>query len=98
MNNGPRADEVEGVHLTRTDDNAAEIDELAALLGGRVGVDAVLDDLNRRGMRGFAPGRAVSWSMTWDRADRRTPQWWPQGISTSADASDTEEIAGRRIV
>ena len=98
MSNDRRAEVVDGVHLSRTDDNAAEIDELAALLGGRVGVDAVLDDLNRQGRRGFAPGRAVSWSMTWDRADRRTPQWWPQGISTSADASDTEDIAGRRVV
>ena len=62
------------------------------------GCDGVLDDLNRRGRRALAPGRAVHRALTWDREDRRTPQWWPQGISTSADASDTEEIAGRRLV
>lgn len=98
MTDGSGTDVVAGVHLTRTDENAADIDELAELLGGRVGIDAVLDDLNRRGRRGWAPGRAVSWSMTWDRADRRTPRWWPQGISTSADASDTEDIRGRRLL
>lgn len=87
-----------GVHLTRTDENVAEIDALAALLGGRVGIEPVLDDLNRQAHRAWAPGRAVSRALTWDRADRRTSRWWPQGISTSADASDTEEIAGRRLL
>ncbi|MFC4785454.1 hypothetical protein ACT8ZV_13325 [Nocardioides sp. MAHUQ-72] len=87
-----------GVHLARTDENADEIDALARLLGGRAGLDAVLDDLDRRGRRGFAPGLAARQAFTWDAADRRTPQWWPQGISTSADATDTEEIDGRRVV
>ena len=91
-------DFVEGVHLSRTDANVAEIDALAELLGGRVGVDGVLDDLNRRGRRSWAPGRAVHRALTWDAEDRRTRHWWPQGISTSADASDTEDIAGRRVV
>ncbi|GAB3772770.1 hypothetical protein FB382_002788 [Nocardioides ginsengisegetis] len=87
-----------GIHLTRSDENATEIDELAGLLGGTVGVDAVLDDLNRQGHRTLAPGRAVTWAMTWDRHDRRDAQWWPQGVTTSADASDTEDIRGRRVV
>lgn len=91
-------DFVEGVHLSRTDEHAAEIEALAELLGGRVGVDGVLDDLNRRARRSWAPGRAVHRALTWDAEDRRTPHWWPQGISTSADASDTEDIAGRRLV
>jgi hypothetical protein len=92
------SDFVRGVHLSRTDANVAEIDTLAELLGGRVGVDAVLDDLNRRGRRTWAPGRAVHRALTWDAEDRRTRRWWPQGITTSADASDTEDIAGRRVV
>ncbi|MCW2792358.1 MAG: hypothetical protein JWO76_1456 [Nocardioides sp.] len=87
-----------GIHLTRTDENAAGIDALAALLGGRVGLDAVLSDLNRRGRRGLAPGRAVARALTWDREDRRTTRWWPQGISTSADASESEDVAGRRLL
>ena len=87
-----------GVHLARTDENIAEIDALADLLGGRVGLDGVLADLDRRARRGFAPGLAARRALTWDREDRRTTRWWPQGISTSADASDTEDVAGRRLV
>ena len=87
-----------GLHLTRTDENVAAIDVLAGLLGGRVGLGGVLGDLDRRGRRAVAPGRAVHRALTWDRADRATPYWWPQGISTSADASATEEVAGRRLV
>src|SRR5688572_26638055 len=87
-----------GVHLVRTDENVEEIDELAARLGGRVGLPAVLGDLNRRARRTLAPGRAVHRAMTWDADDRRDPRWWPQGISTSADAWDTGEVEGRRVL
>ena len=88
----------EGVHLARTDENIDEIDALARLLGGRVGLDDVLDDLDRRGRRTWLPARAVHRAYTFDAADRRDPRWWPQGVTTSADASDEEEITGRRIV
>lgn len=90
---------VPGLHLMRTEENQAEIAALATLLGGPTGLDAVLGDLNRRGRRswGFF-GRAVDHAFTWDRDDRGTTDWWPQGITTSADASDTEEIAGRRLL
>lgn len=88
----------EGVHLTRTDENVAEIDALAALLGGRVGLEAVLDDCDRRGRRSWLPARAVHRAYTFDAADRLDRRWWPQGVTTSADASDDEEVAGRRIV
>ncbi len=90
-----------GVHLVRTDENVAEIDALAAVLGGRVGLDGVLDDLKwraRKSLLGRLLGRAVSRAITWDAYDRRDPRWWPQGISTSADASDTEDVAGRRVL
>ena len=92
-----------GVHLRRTDENVREIEAMAGLLGGRVGVDAVLEDLNRQARRTFLLGRfrlgqAVDWGFTWDAEDRRDPYWWPQGISTSADASDTEDIGGRHVL
>ena len=94
---------VAGVHLSRTRENDAEIEALAALVGGRVGLRGVLSDLNRRGRQVhtrpfWPPGRAVHRAFTWDREDRRTTQWWPQGISSSADASDTEEFQGRRML
>jgi hypothetical protein len=92
-----------GVHLRRTDENVEEIEALAGLLGGRAGIDAVLADLNRRAGRSlllgrWRLGRAVDWGFAWDRHDRGDPRWWPQGISTSADASDTEDINGRHVL
>jgi len=92
-----------GVHLRRTDENVREITALATLLGGSTGVDAVLADLNRRGRRSLLLGRwrlgqAVDEAFTWDRHDRGDRRWWPQGVTTSADASDTEDIGGRRVL
>jgi hypothetical protein len=87
-----------GVHLVRTEENVDEIDQLAARLGGRVGLPGVLGDLDRRARRTLAPGWAVHRALTWDKEDRRDPRWWPQGISTSADASDTEDVDGRRVL
>lgn len=90
-----------GHHLRRTEENAREIDALADLVGGRAGVDGLLDDLKYAARRARVPrllGRAVRRAITWDRYDTRDPRWWPQGISTSADASDTEDIAGRRVL
>ena len=87
-----------GVHLVRTEENVDEIDALAGRLGGRAGLPALLRDLNRRARRTLAPGWAVHRALTWDAGDRRDPRWWPQGISTSADASDTEDVEGRRML
>jgi hypothetical protein len=92
-----------GVHLRRTDENVREIDALAARLGGRVGIDAVLSDLNRQARRTFLLGRgrlghAVDWGFAFDREDRADQRWWPQGVSTSADASDTEDIGGKHVL
>jgi hypothetical protein len=82
------------VHLLRTEENVDEIDALAARLGGRAGLPALLEDLDRRARRTLAPGLAVHRALTWDRADRHDPNWWPQGITTSADAADSEEAEG----
>jgi hypothetical protein len=95
---GPRAPAPDpGLHLARADDGTAAVDALAGLLGGRTGLGPLLGDLDRRARRTLAPGRAVHRALTWDLEDRRTPWWWPQGISTSADASPTEEVEGRRL-
>jgi hypothetical protein len=91
-----------GIHLTRTDENVDEIEALAGLVGGRAGLAAVLGDLDHQGRRAFLGGRllgrAVHRAYTWDAADRRDPRWWPQGVTTSADASDTEDVEGRRVL
>lgn len=69
------------MHLTRTDDHSAEVDALAARSGGRVGLAGVLDDLDRRLRRTWAPGLAVRRAWAWDRADSNDRSWWPQGVS-----------------
>jgi hypothetical protein len=87
-----------GLHLVRTEENVDEIEALVTRLGGRAGLPALVRDLDRRARRTLAPGRAVHRALTWDATDRRDPRWWPQGISTSADASDTEDVDGRRML
>jgi hypothetical protein len=92
---------VRGVHLQRTDENVREIDALAGLLGEPAGLRGLLDDLRWDLRRSRAPrllGRAVREAYRWDAHDERDEQWYPQGISTSADASDTGDIDGRRVV
>ncbi|WP_310528301.1 hypothetical protein [Nocardioides sp.] len=93
---------VQGVHLQRTDENVREIAALAAVLGEPVGLDGLLGDLKYRARRSRIParllGRAVSDAYTWDSYDQRDERWYPQGISTSADASDTEDIDGRKLL
>jgi hypothetical protein len=76
-----------GVHLLRSDERAAEADALAARVGGRVGLGAVLDDLDRTARAVRVPAPAAVHGFRWDREDTRSRRWWPQGITTSADAS-----------
>ena len=88
----------------RTDDNEREIAALSAVLGPPAGLDGLLSDLKYR----IRParvlprllGRAVRDAWRWDAYDDRDPNWYPQGISTSADSSDTEVIGadGRRVL
>lgn len=89
---------VAGVHLRRTDENAGEIDALAHQVGRTVGLRGVLDRLNRTATRAQVPGRLVEWGFRWDDRDSASGRWWPQGISTSAEASETEDVDGRRLL
>lgn len=89
---------VTSIRLTPTAPANAGIDALADAHGGRRGLAEVLHDLSRHGRRGFAPGRAVRHAVTWDRADRHDPTWWPQGISSSADSSPSERVHGLRLL
>lgn len=85
------------VHLTRTDDNGAQIDAIAAAHGGRVGLSGMLGHLTRRARRaplGARLGREVGHALTWDLRDRCDSVWWPQGITSSADA-DPGDRQGR---
>lgn len=90
-----------GFHLVRSDEHVAEIEALAGLLGGQVGLDGLLPHLKyaaRPSRIGAILGRAVDRAWAWDAYDTRDPRWWPQGITSSADASESEEYAGRRLL
>ena len=84
------------MHLQRTDENVREIAALAEVLGEPTGLDGLLDDLKYAVRRArVVPrllGRAVREAYRWDAYDERDELWYPQGISTSADSSDTEDV------
>ncbi|MET0839258.1 MAG: hypothetical protein ABWY19_10785 [Marmoricola sp.] len=86
------------IHLRRTDENVDEIEAAVTRFGRRVGIAGVLGSLNRRAEKARVPGLAVEWGFRWNADDEATERWWPQGITTSADASDTEDIDGRRLL
>lgn len=86
------------IHLRRTDENRSDIDLAALRLGRRVGLGGVLAQLNRQAERVRVPGVAVDWGFRWSDADVATTRWWPQGITSSADADPSEEYLGRRVL
>ncbi|WP_028472330.1 hypothetical protein [Nocardioides alkalitolerans] len=91
--------------LLRSASRAAEIGVLAQRYGGSPGLGALLADLPRHAHRTLVPrlvGSRVAAAWGWDAADRRTTQWWPQGITTVSDAVALGErpagLGDRRIV
>ena len=60
----------------------------------RVGLRGVLADTNRVATPADVPGEAAVGGVTWRRSDRRTRRWYPQGITTSADAYGPDANAG----
>ncbi len=86
------------IHLRRTDENVEDIRAAVEKFGRRVGIDGVLAHLNRQAVKASVPGQAVEWGFRWNDADGSSERWWPQGITTSADASDDEDIGGRRLL
>ena len=60
----------------------------------RVGLRGALEDTNRVGEPSEVPSEAAVEAMTWQRGDRDTDRWWPQGITTSADAFGAEPTGG----
>jgi hypothetical protein len=86
------------LRLVRQADRGDQIDVLATALGGRVGLTAVLDRLNREATPVSHVAPAADYAFRWNLGDMVTQTWWPQGITTSADADDVDQVAGRRVV
>jgi hypothetical protein len=90
----------QAVHLSRVEERSDAIDGLTERLGRRVGLDDVLSSLNRQAHRADVPGAVIDWGFGWNDQDAADPQWWPQGITTSADAAfaDDDRVAGRQLL
>jgi hypothetical protein len=86
------------VHLFREPDRADDVDALAGRLGGRVGIQGVLADLDRRALTVDVPAPAPEWGFALDPRDGLSLRWWPQGITSSADRAEDDTVAGRRLV
>lgn len=87
-----------GVYLFHAGERVSEVQALAKRLGGRVGIAGVLGDLNRVAKTVDVPGKAPVWGFRWADEDSRSQRWFPQGITTSADHGDPEEVDGRQLV
>lgn len=61
----------------------------------RVGLRGALADANRVARHEQAPGEVALPGMTWQEDDRTSERWYPQGITTSADAYGPEPSGGR---
>lgn len=86
------------VHLEAGRDRQADIEAFAQEHGGRVGLGGVLGHLNRTAREVFGTGSAATWAFAWDDEDNDSRRWWPQGITSTADADPSEEYAGRRLL
>jgi hypothetical protein len=82
----------------RTSDRIDEVETFVERLGGRVGLRGVLSDLDRSAERVRVPASAATWGFRWDREDSWSSRWWPQGISTCADAWDVDVVDNRSVL
>lgn len=92
------AEPFHGVHLRRREENRDEIADVIARLGRPVGLSGLLDHLNRQARVTKAQGRGPTYAFTWEDHDIHDRTWWPQGITTSADASHDEAVHNRRLL
>lgn len=67
-----------------------------SLPGDQVGLAAVLDHLTRRAQPTQARWPTVAEAWRWDEADQ-TSDWWPQGMTSSFDATGTDTWQDRRL-
>ncbi|CAA9373338.1 MAG: hypothetical protein AVDCRST_MAG21-1254 [uncultured Nocardioidaceae bacterium] len=88
----------DGVRLLEGRDAEPQVEQLLRSVGGRVGIEGVLADLDRLAVVTEPPADAATYGFCWNDDDVADRRWWPQGITTSADANDTAQIGGREVV
>lgn len=87
-----------GIHLVRREPDQASVRAVTERYGERVGLHGVVSGLNRSAEPMPVPGRAPVWGFGWNAQDNHSTHWWPQGISTSADASPDGRVGGREML
>lgn len=88
---------VAGLGLTRSASCRDLNDELTGHIE-RVGLDGLVSSLDRVAEPYTVPAHAAVEGFAWDTRDRRDLDWYPQGITTSGDAADTDDVAHRNLV
>lgn len=79
-------------------DLADAVERLVATHGRRVGLEGLLSEVDRRAFAVEPPTSAAAYGFRFGLLDSLTLRWWPQGITTSADASEVGAVAGRELV
>ena len=84
--------------------NDALIDALVSRAGGALNIADIFTDLNRDGVAGISAQGAErlvnhDWQgFRWNNGDMNVSYWYPQGISSSSDATESGRIAGHRAL
>lgn len=86
-----------GLGLTRSARCADPAEAWATQLE-RVGLQGLLGRLDREAEPYTVPALAAVEGIAWDAYDRRDPDWHPQGITTSGDATDPPDAGGRQLI
>ncbi|CAN5899469.1 hypothetical protein BH20ACT6_BH20ACT6_01240 [soil metagenome] len=91
-----------GLNLAPDDGAAPLARTVADQLGDRVGLVGALGELDRQAGAADVPGAdSETTGVGWDAADAGDRNWWPQGLTTSADAAAVPRGGappGRRIL
>lgn len=84
-----------GLTLTPELRSAERAESLAAEVGERIGIDGVLADLRRTARPATDERHPDAPTLRWDDADDADDAWWPQGLTTDAEAGSA---AGAGVV
>ncbi len=91
-------DSLSSIQLRRTEERSGEVDAAVERFGRRVGLAGVAEALDRQARRTPVPGLAVDQGFRWTDADEHSLRWFPQGVTTSADAHPSERFGERRLL